>query len=111
MNIRQRHELLEPLIRKARSRAIAMMVLAGAICVLEVMSMIVVVMRWRVDQSLNSDGEVPTRSLVTLLTPLGLTILLLLAGALGLWQWSRWQRLRTERDILQMLLDDESDAS
>jgi hypothetical protein len=107
MDIRQRLTMLEPLIRRARSRAVAGMVLAGALCVLEVMSMVLVVMRWRVDQALghDDDGGLPVRSLVTLLTPPVLTLALLLIGAWALWQWSRWHGLRTERAILETLAE------
>ncbi|NBB94869.1 MAG: hypothetical protein GVY16_03925 [Planctomycetes bacterium] len=97
--------MLEPLIRQARNRAMAGMVLAGALCVLEVMSMVLVVMRWRVDQALGADGALPARSMVTLLAPPVLTLLLLLLGAWALWHWSRWHGLRTERQILETLAD------
>lgn len=103
MNIRERLNMLDPLIRTARSRALAGLVLTAAACLLEVMSVVLLVMRWRLDQTLNKDGQLPLRSLLTLLAPPALTAVLLLAGAWALWQWSRWQNLKTERNILETL--------
>ena len=108
MTLRERLDMLEPLIRRARSRALGGMVLAGMVCVLEVMSVVVLVMRWRVNQALGDmdSTALPPRSLITLLAPPVLTVVLLLLGAWALWNWSRWHGLRTERSILETLAED-----
>ncbi len=105
MNIRERLNMIEPLIRRERSRALAGLGLAALTCLLEVASMVLLVLRWRLDQTLNQDGQLPLRSLVTLLAPPILTALLLLAGAWGLWHWSKWHGLRTEERLLKTLAD------
>jgi hypothetical protein len=105
MNTRKRLNMLDPLIRQARSRALAGLIMAALTCLLEVASVVLLVLRWRLDQTLNKDGQLPLRSLLTLLAPPVLTALLLLAGAWGLWHWSKWQGLRTEQRILETLAD------